>query len=266
MNLIAIYNVWGDSIELLEGSIKQIRESVDFVLIVAQEKSNAGEIDPFVIPFCHSLVNKGLVDKVICFEPYGISLLKNETAKRQLGLEFAKEKGFTHFLHLDSDEYYDSNEFAYLKSVLMEGDFFGSIISLHTYYKYPTLRLKRKEKYGVPFIHKLLKNSACGMSFRNNYFLPVDPSRAINSPGVIDVTLNTMHHYSYVRRDIEKKLRNSTARNNINRQDVIKEYHEAKAGTHLQTLFNDVLIEVPNYFNIDIDSFEYEIREKQANI
>jgi GT2 family glycosyltransferase len=37
MALIAIYNVWADSVEHLEDSIKMIRNEVDYVLVLNQD-------------------------------------------------------------------------------------------------------------------------------------------------------------------------------------------------------------------------------------
>ena len=253
MKLIAIYNVWGDSLELLEGSIKQIRKSVDFVLVVAQQISNAGEEDKRVYPFINELIDKKIVDQVLTYSPWGSNLLQNEMNKRQKGLEFAKLKGFTHFLHLDCDEYYLPFEFESAKVLIEKENIQASYVDLYTYYKSPTLRLAKKEPYGVPFITRLYQHSKVGLSHRRGYEVPVDPSRAVNVlqsrklPGV------SMHHFSYVREDIEKKLRNSTARNNINNQRVITEYQNAKEGSHLKALFNDTLVSVENHFNINLN-------------
>ena len=109
--LIAIYNVWGDSLELLQGSIEQIREHVDCVCVVAQEMSNGGEIDKNVYPYLHYLQGKGLIDQIIYYSPKPGNRLDNEKTKRQLGIEHAIEKGYTHFIHLDCDEYYHGDEF-----------------------------------------------------------------------------------------------------------------------------------------------------------
>lgn len=253
MKLIAIYNVWGDSLELLEGSIKQIRECVDFVLVVAQQISNAGEEDKRVYPFVNELVDKKLVDQVLTYSPWGRNLLQNEINKRQKGLEFAKLKGFTHFLHLDCDEYYFTSEFQSAKELIERNYIQASWVDLYTYYKEPTLRLSKKESYGVPFITRLYPHTQVGLAFRRGYEVPVDPSRSVNVLQSRQLTGVSMHHFSYVRRDIKKKLRNSTARNNINHVKVVEEYENAKEGTHLKALFDDTLLSVENHFNININ-------------
>lgn len=253
MKLIAIYNVWGDSTELLKGSIQQIRRHVDCVLLVAQEESNAGELDKSVYSFCEQLFREKLVDDILYFVPQSKNLMKCETEKRQMGIDYAIRKGFTHFLHLDCDEYYESDDFGAVKEhIFRENKIDGWCLNLWTYYKYPTLRLERKENYCVPFIHKLTSNTKCGFAYRGNYFKPVDPTRAVNSKKTEILLGFEMHHFSYVRKDIDKKLRNSTARRNIDNQRVREEYKNAKAGTKLTALYNDTLIEVENIFNIPI--------------
>lgn len=253
MKLIAIYNVWGDSTELLRGSIEQIRDHVDFVLVVAQEVSNSGELDKSVYPFVNSLIDEKLVDKVITFEPMGSNSLRNETAKRQIGLEFAKKNKYTHFLHMDCDEYYLPHEFKSAKELIEREYINGSWIDLYTYYKSPRYRLANKEAYGVPFITRLTNHTRVGIGNTRGYETPVDPSRAVNVLRAKKLEGISMHHFSYVRKDIKKKLRNSTAKNNINRPRVVHEYNLAKEGTHLTELFNDTLILVDNIFNISVN-------------
>jgi hypothetical protein len=256
MKLIAIYNVWGDSLELLRGSIQQIRDCVDFVLIIAQEESNAGEVDRNVYPFCNNLIDEKLANQVIIYNPLKKSLLDDETRKRQMGINFALDNGFSHFIHMDSDEYYFPHEFQAAKELIVRDRIKSSCIDLYTYYKEPNYRLANKETYLVPFIHEVNKFSRTGKDFRHNYPMPVDPSRAISGSSSKRIPGISMHHFSYVRRDIEKKLRNSTARKNINRKDVIEEFHSAKIGTHLRALYNDVIVESENHFNINIDERE----------
>ena len=253
MKLIAIYNVWGDSMELLKGSIEQIRHSVDFVLIVAQEESNLGEIDKTVYPFCENLVTNNLVDEIIKFEPSGINPYRNELAKRQIGLEFAKQNGFSHFLHLDCDEYYLPHEFNTAKEQIEKENILATVIDLYTYYKDPTYRLLNKESYGVPFITKLFPHTRVEVKNRGNYPVSVDPTRAVNVLHPKRLTGVNMHHFSYIREDIKKKLRNSTANRNINNHRVVTEYENAKIGTHLKALFNDKLVGVENIFKIKIN-------------
>jgi hypothetical protein len=62
-----------------------------------------------------------------------------------------------------------------------------------------------------------------------------------------------MHHFSYVRKNIERKINNSSARANILKSKLLEDYNnpEVGPGFYVQD-FKQRLIEVPNYFNINI--------------
>ena len=181
MKLAAIYNVF-DGLELLEGSIMQIRQSVDCVIIVAQEVSNFGEYDPFVYPYCEYLKSIGLVDHVIKYTPHNGNAMQRETQKRQIGIDFAKSGGYTHFFCLDCDEYYFPDELQQAKEELCFHGCGGAVVSMRTYYKSPSFMLENPESYYVPFIHTLHQNTTTGP--KNRYPFYVDPTRKINTANV----------------------------------------------------------------------------------
>ena len=220
MKLAAIWNVW-DGIELLKGSIDQIKDHVDLIIIVFQDVSNFGE--------AHSPMIRIYQDKIhehqnIIFAKYTPEIkngFKNEINKRQLGLEIAKENGCTHFLHLDCDEYYDTKEFENAKLYFTNSGHSGSVCKLWTYFKHPTYRLETPEGYYVPFIHKLEKNTITGVK---KYPFYCDPTRRINQSDVIELNL-MMHHFSWVRENIERKVNNSSAKSNLLRGTLLKDYY-----------------------------------------
>ena len=58
------YNIF-DGEEVLEGSIKQIRDQVDFISVVYQTKSNFGNTaDSNLVPLLENLKSRGLIDKL----------------------------------------------------------------------------------------------------------------------------------------------------------------------------------------------------------
>lgn len=243
MRLAAIYNVW-DGEELLEGSIRQIRSLVDEVIIVWQDKSNYGEeYRPF-------LTEKILFDSTLVkYEPnLGLSGVQNETIKRQSGIDKAKELKCTHFILMDCDEYYEAHEFERAKERIDKNDLEGTVVRLFTYYKYPTLRLEFMESYYVPFIHKLKPNTLCGV---RNYPFWCDPTRGINVSNVALLDC-VMHHYSWIRKDIRKKLNNSSAKKNFSEKisKFIEEFETAEAGSTI-SYYSQKLIEVNNHFGIE---------------
>jgi hypothetical protein len=65
-----------------------------------------------------------------------------------------------------------------------------------------------------------------------------------------------MHHLSWVREDIERKARNSTARNNIRRGSLLKDFYSHNLETNPEGYyikdFDKRLILVENKFNVQI--------------
>lgn len=240
MKLAAIYNVW-DGTELLEGSVNCIKDHVDEIIFVYQDHSNFGEYYNPWDDFNPSSIPKRTM---YLYQPcLTINGTRNETEKRNIGLQIAKEKGCTHFLHLDCDEYYLN--FGEAKEFYINADHRGSVCSLYTYFKKPTLRFKELDNYFVPFIHVLDKHTTAGAW---DYPFRVDPTRRINEKEVIHLPV-VMHHFSWVRKDINRKVRNSSARGNIQKGTWRDSYCQAKPELFVSD-FNQSLVEVENLFHI----------------
>ena len=227
MKLGISYNVF-DGEELLEGSINQIRELVDYITVVYQTTSNLGEqSSEDLILTLEDLKLKKLVDDIILYVPTFSSPHIDETKKRQIGLDYSKKNGCSHHMSMDTDEYYEKNEFKYLKKIITEGDYDSSYCQMLTYYKTWEYRLEPPEEYYVPLIYKINE----GTQFKYNGSSPVlvDPTRKIsnlNNPIVLKREQIQMHHGSYIRKDIRKKLKNSSASINFkNDIDKIVEHY-----------------------------------------
>ena len=223
------YNVF-DGEELLEASITQIRMHVDFICIVYQEVSNFGEKREDLKDFLQDLVVRGLVDKIYPYTPLQIKTKaklslalmnqlrgeRNEIVKRNLGKEIChKLGGCTHYISLDCDEMFVSDEFAQAKEVVRKGDFDTSYVNYVNYYKKPTLRMIEDDKSGyfgyISFIVKIdsrkFGEGACPVI--------LDPTRKIqaNRYKVLDREEIQMHHYGYLRGSEEsfrRKLNNTS--------------------------------------------------------
>ena len=109
--------------------------------------------------------------------------------------------------------------------------------------------MENEDNYYVPFIHELNENTTVG-----NYGYPfyADPTRKINESNVVLLDVY-MHHFSWIRKDIERKARNSSAKANIEKSDLLKDYYsdETKTGYFLKD-YNQKLVEVENLFGINI--------------
>lgn len=257
MKLAAIYNVW-DATELLEGSIKQIYPFVDCVIAVVQSVSNYGEYYEGGKEEVERLYDLGFVFYMVEYMPddFETTAAGHEISKRNFGISAARKFGCTHYLLMDCDEYYDSEQFLIAKEVIEIKGYDSSACGLFTYFKKPIWQLSPVEDYYVPFICKLNENSLCG-----EYMFPVvtDPTRAPNKTGKFYLFKKDelmMHHYSHVRKDYERKLRNSSAKGNWKKEigNRIAEHKNFEIGNKVSFIHNRSVIEVGNLFNINLDN------------
>lgn len=244
MKLAAIYNLW-DGQELLPGSIACIKDHVDLIVVVYQNISNYGEKqEPYLyIPGCDNV-------EFLKYDPtieWGGNL--NERAKRNFGIEFARMNHCSHFLHMDCDEFYE--DFGEIKKAYINTDLAGSVLRLKTYFKKPTFMLDPIEDYYVPFIHRLKEDTKAGSS---TYKFYVDPTRAINETEVIELPF-FMHHFSWVRHDIMKKARNSSANVNnrlVKNEQIFADYNSPDLGEgYMVKNWNRKIKVVPDIFGLN---------------
>lgn len=251
VRLAAIYSVF-DGVELLIGSMRSIKDGVDLFIIHYQDISNHGEL---YSPLAHLPVDE--MDKEfkilwLKYEP-AFSGLLDERIKRGQGINAARAQGCTHFLMIDCDEYYQPLEFVDAKKRFLESGADGSVLRLVTYFGDATLRQENPDNYYVPFIHKMNGDTTNNVV---NYPFYVDPTRRINVKNVVLIESIFMHHYSWVRHDIELKARNSSAKKNIEKAGLLRDYYSAKEGSVVNG--GNLLIKVPDYFGINdmIATFE----------
>ncbi len=227
MILGAAYNVF-DGVELLEGSINSIRENVDFICVVFQDISNYGnKIDQGAKDTLNDLLNKGLIDDLFVYTPIkNVKASINEIKKRNRGKELCEIAGCTHFMTIDTDEYYLPGQFKKAKNFIEMNNITSSACQMLTYYKERNIVLYPPEEYYVPFIYKLDNRE-----FKSNvsWQILADPTRKLESNNVHPFERDQlqMHHFSYVRDNIRQKLANSSALINWeNRVSRIVDYFE----------------------------------------
>jgi hypothetical protein len=228
MKIGVSYNTF-DGEELLEGSIKQIRDQVDYISIVYQTTSNFGnECDSSLLDTLNNLKNIGLVNELYEYKPkLNSGGHFNEITKRNIGLALSIGNGCTHHMSMDSDEYYLMDQFRFLKEEMINGDYDSSFCQLKTYYKEKDIVIDPPEDYYVSLLYKISPYSI----FEMNAFSPVlvDPTRRIKAEKyrIFKRDEIEMHHLSYIRNDIRRKLTNSSASVNFkNRIDDLVKYHQ----------------------------------------
>lgn len=240
------YSVW-DGEELLEASIKCIRSEVDYVNVVWQKVSWYGKpCHPDLEKLLLGLQSDGLIDELIFFEPDLSKLAPlNESAKRNLGLEYAKKAGCTHFMTMDTDEFYLKNEFAAAKKYVLENDLTHTACNMYNYAD-ATHRQIGRCGFFVPFLYKIgffskLKKNCFGKKL---WF--IDPTKQMNYNVFSRFCFLhniDQHHFGTLRRDLRKKYANSAT--------VLTEEQTEAILKELST-DNPNIIKVGNIFSISI--------------
>lgn len=202
--------------ELLEQSIKSIRNQVDYINVVYQKKSWYGnDVSPDVPELLKRLKEKGLIDT--CIE-YVFTDFSNHAKishyvldKKSKGIDDLRKNHCTHCMIMDVDEFYIEEEFKAAKEFIYKNNISHSCCSIYDYKISPTYRKRDVNNYAVPFIFKLTKKSK--LSEHHNIPCTIDPLRAFRFIDKKDkfYYLNTvvMHHMTGIRNDFDKKLDNS---------------------------------------------------------
>lgn len=252
VKLAAVFHCWGDW-DLLEHSVKHMRPLVDGIIIIGSTKSNYGEYSPIPDLF--------KTEELFLHEPQLTHPMNSETEKRNYGLKIAREQGYTHFINLDSDEFYNPIDFLREKQRFIDNlDLAGLVCATQVYFKKPTLTIGIDTTL-VPFIHKV--TSTLKHEFNKRYpfaweghNIRIDPTRSLNIKSGVEWSEIVMHHYSWLRKDYDKKIRNSTARGNIEKSTIKEDLLLAKDGYYVK-FYGKILHTVQNYFNLP----DYDVME-----
>lgn len=257
MRLCAIIVVWSDCHELLMSCVDSIAPVVDGILIAWSKESNHGNIDNRICKTLEEIDNKYRGNLFFeQFEPqHGQHPQANEIMKRNKGISWAYGLGFTHFIMLDADEMYKPEELLQDKERFKNPDLNGMVHKLKVFVGKPTLCCD--DHTLVPGIQKLNRSTEMG-GFKKYPFAydkegnaHIDPTRRLNFNEGIIMSDFYMYHYSYVRKDIDLKIWNSSA--NLRRSEAtIKRDIANAAPGYVSELYHRSLEEVPNYFNITI--------------
>jgi len=172
---------------------------------------------------------------------------ENETAKRNLGLDAARNFGATHHLDLDVDEFYFHPQLEYAKDVITSKDIDSTACRIYEYHSDIHWRCPEwRPDMFVGLIHKLHPET----HFINGGTYPVriDPTRRVNTCDnfhAFEPQDVCMHHYTLVRKHMcqAKMIDSNGYVNNMRR---------------LQTLNSDEenYENVPDYFGIERNKSE----------
>lgn len=255
MKLGICYMVF-DGIELLEFAVKNIRKNIDYISVTYQDMSYFGnQNDINLLPILNNLKSLGLIDEIIHFEPdLSLEPKENELRLRNIGLQASRNAGCSHHISADVDEFYESNQLEYAKSAMSESDYNYSVVPLLTYYKDPTFQVYPHQKVVVSFIHPVHNEYSRTINYptfpfhmeTTRRFIKYDNYKLFNKDEF------AIHHMSYVRKDIRKKLANSSNRKFYKKQffDNFDNYKLGGRVCLIPDFINRKTIQVENKFNI----------------
>ena len=265
MRLGVAYNLF-DGEELIEYSIKSIRNNVDFICIIWQKISNHGEkCNEKLEEFLNKLVSEGLVDKLYLYEPNivdtnGENASLNETKKRNIGLELCRQNGCNYHMTIDTDEFYTEKQLQFMKKEMEDGDYGTGYCQHLQYYHDSIYQLKYPERQYVATIEKIMPNTK--YIYNIPCIIPIDPTRKTNNVKENELRYRIfsrkecqMHHLSFVRKDIKKKLWNHSSKRFFTEESVnriVKYYNSWKYPQRCMWAGEKLLevIEVPRQFEI----------------
>lgn len=237
------YSVF-DGEELLEASIRSIRNSVNYINVVWQEYSWNGKYkaNPNLEKFLYSLKEKHLIDEIIKFEPdFNLRAGENEVNKRNLGLSYAQKNNVNFFMTMDCDEFYIGEELENVKKDILKNNITCSYCPIINYAEVPEKRILKLAGFSIPLFIKI--NSKTKLGYTKSVIALVDPTRRkIIKKGdkQFFFTNIQMHHFSSIRKDLEKKIRCSSC-HKFSMQEV---------SVYKNRLAKEKTVEVENIFNI----------------
>lgn len=269
-----------DGTELLEYAIKPIKNQIDYLCVLYQKTSWFGDkASDEDITTLHRLRDEGLIDDLILFndfEPLNSYSNKNistskrfETKKRQVGLDYCRKFGCTHYLCSDVDEFYLPDQFSLAKDIIIQDRLSRTALKYWNYINKPIYKIDHI--FGnVPFICRIGPKSKMG----SHFFVPCDPTRGVSvrlkSPKnrLLDPDSIMMHHMETIRKDLSKKYK-STTRYNFKRDkttDLISLISnvddKTKNFNYDRIIFTNMMkkpvIKCDNIFNIPYETWEKE--------
>ncbi len=244
--------------ELLPFLLPIIRPDVDFISICYQELSYYGEpASPDLLPLLHELKAKGLIDQLILFEQnLSYPRVVNEINCRNLGIIKSRQVGCTHHISADVDEFYDPTQLRYAKKVMEEEEYECSIASLINYYKDPTYMIVPSQGHMVSLIQSI--DCVFDINTKSKVMHHIDPTRKPVPNEKCRVFLLdeiVMHHMTFVRKNIRKKVMNSSNFYRVDREqflDTLSKYKLGERFTLPPDFKNRRTIRVENKFGINL--------------
>jgi len=233
-----------DASELLEQLLTEIRDQLDCVNAIYQKRSYWGNpMSSEDMDELHRLKSLGLIDNIIEFKPnFQKYSREQECEKRNMGINWAKEHGFSHVISADADEFYDKDQFREAKNQINKNGWPITYWSYVNYYRDFDHYLVYPFRPFVPGIH----STYFTYQYEGPAPGPTDPTRRIMNPSNLGTYLFPdevirMGHAAWIRKDIRKKLVNWSAKNHFPKELInkaVERWENWKEGDDAIMLFN----------------------------
>lgn len=239
MKLGLCYMVF-DGEELLEFAARSVRPAVDHISVTYQDISYFGNpAGPELKKTLDKCQKLGLIDELIHFKP-NLSLhhKDNELKLRNIGLEASRKAGCTHHISSDVDEFLTPEQLQNAKNLSEGYDFV--VAPYEYYYKDPTYRVTPNQGLLVTLIHPVDNKYVCNKEFPFKIEITRRFPRC-EKYRVLTLEECTVHHMSYVRKDIRKKYANNDNQFYIKLKKFYAHFENYKVGERVCLL--------PDYIN-----------------
>lgn len=233
-----------DASEHLESILSEIRDEIDYVAAIWQQKSyHKKAMAKEDKDELNRLKDMGLIDELIEFKPnYTKYAREQECDKRNMGIDYAKQQGCNYVMSTDADEYYSLDQFKSAKKLINDKGYTNSYCSYVNYYKDFNHYLVYPFRPLVPFIH----HTFFKYKYQGSAPGPTDPTRRIDNPLNLGTYLFAdeelrMHHAAWIRKDIKKKLINWSAKDHFSPKlidEATERWNNWKEGDDAIMLFN----------------------------
>jgi|GEM_PF-2247882 len=192
-------------LELIEKSIKSIKNYADYIIIVHQKIGFNGSPEPEENKqILKHLIDNKLVDDVVYYDNNDNDIERGVLNKRNIGLDYCKKNGCTFIMPMDSDERYNVNELITEINFMYDNNIDTLYSPIYSYYYDENYYFK--DTYFVASVFKIdnrrfevIKSSVL-----------VDHVRKMNE-GTYKISEMYMHHYTYLKNSFSIKINNSVA-------------------------------------------------------
>lgn len=255
MKLVSIISAWADTLSLLPKCIENHLQFCDGVIVCWSSTSNHGIKDDRMLEFVATQqFERAQFQQIEPLLHRAGSCLQNETRKRNAGIQLARQNGFTHYIIADADEFYRPEDVGKDKAIFSHDSVRGVVCKIRVFIGKPTLWCVDQNTV-IPFIHKLDKETYVGKfneypyAYKATGHAQIDPSRRPNEIKGIVMSDTECYHMSYVRENIDLKIRNSTA-NLVRMEQVIKQDIRLASVGYRSLIYHQHLKECENHFGL----------------